>query len=64
MVVIGSVGLRLFLVFLSTKPYGRWDSSGFVGILVVVTFFLSYDPHHDNYGRPGAPEDGATARRL
>jgi fatty acid desaturase len=29
MVVIGSVGLLMFLVFLSTKPYGHWDSSGF-----------------------------------
>ena len=29
MAVIGSVGLLLFLVFLSTKPFGHWDSSGF-----------------------------------
>jgi len=28
MAVIGWLGLLLFLVFLSTKRYGRWDSSG------------------------------------
>jgi len=28
MAVIGSLGLVLFLVFLSTKPYGHWDSPG------------------------------------
>lgn len=29
MAVIGSLGLLLFLVFLSTKPFGHGDSSGF-----------------------------------
>ena len=28
MAVVGSIGLLLFLVFLSTKPYGHWDSRG------------------------------------
>jgi hypothetical protein len=31
MAVTGLVGLLLFLVFLSTKPYGRGNSSGFWG---------------------------------
>ena len=29
MVIAACVGLLLFLVFLSTKPYGHWDTSWF-----------------------------------